>query len=155
MVFAMVWGPYSPHRGGPFLFWALTVPIWGPILFGAHLGTHLEAEGRHYGGRRPTFWRGVGRRSPPTNCGGCGGGRQPPPPPTPNWCRIFVINRIMRPSHQICGDFYDHDTCCMCQIEREITSGNSGRIQKLASSHAEWFEPTVQKHLLLRWFYVK
>ena len=28
--------------------------IWGP--FGSDLGTHLEAEGRHFGGRRPTKW---------------------------------------------------------------------------------------------------
>ena len=85
-------------------------PIWGPILrdpfrgigrgpgthfLGIHLGGSvgalgtiwrpkadiLEAEGRHYGGRRPIFWRDVGGRSPPTNCGGCGGAPAPPPGP--------------------------------------------------------------------------
>ena len=40
---------------------------------GRHLGLalgSLEAEGRHLGGRRPTFWRGVGRRSLPTKARG-------------------------------------------------------------------------------------
>ena len=45
-------------------------PIWGP--------GPMEAEGRHYGGRRPTFWRGVGGRSPPTATQGVWGGGSPP-----------------------------------------------------------------------------
>ena len=38
-------------------------PIWGSNLrnpfrgIGRGPGTHLEAEGRHFGGRRPTLWR--------------------------------------------------------------------------------------------------
>ena len=45
------------------LFGAHLGPIWGPILrdpfrgIGRGPGTHLEAEGRHFGGRRPTLWR--------------------------------------------------------------------------------------------------
>ena len=46
-----VWG-YMDQEGPWGLFGALFClgPIWGP------LGTHLEAEGRHFGGRRLTFW---------------------------------------------------------------------------------------------------
>ena len=44
------------------LFGALLGPIWEPILrdpfrgIGRGPGIHLEAEGRHFGGRRPTKW---------------------------------------------------------------------------------------------------
>ena len=47
---------------GTVLFGAHLGPIWGPILrdpfrgIGRGPGTHLEAEGRHFGGRRPTKW---------------------------------------------------------------------------------------------------
>ena len=75
-------GPVGAHFRFP-IFWK---PIWGPNSSQESLGSGpirgpgpMEAEGRHYGGRRPTFWRGVGGRSPPTNCGGCGGAAAPPP----------------------------------------------------------------------------
>ena len=74
-------GPVGAHFRFP-IFWK---PIWGPNSSQESLGSGpirgpgpMEAEGRHYGGRRPTFWRGVGGRSPPTANPGGVGGRQPP-----------------------------------------------------------------------------
>ena len=74
-------GPVGAHFRFP-IFWK---PIRGPNSSQESLGSGpiwgpgpMEAEGRHYGGRRPTFWRGVGGRSPPTATQGVWGGGSPP-----------------------------------------------------------------------------
>ena len=63
------WAHLGPNRA-PFSFSISPKPILGPNSSKSSLGPWpirapgpLEAEGRHFGGRRPTFWRGVGRRS--------------------------------------------------------------------------------------------
>ena len=89
--FGFIWTKFQPKWshfgpvGAHFRFPIFRKPIWGPNSSHQSLGSGpiwgpgpMEAEGRHYGGRRPTFWRGVGGRSPPTANPGGVGGRQPP-----------------------------------------------------------------------------
>ena len=78
------WTHLGPNRA-PFCFSISQKSILGPNSSKSNLAPGsiwvpgpMEAEGRLFGGRRPTFRRGVGGRSPPTATRGVWGGRQPP-----------------------------------------------------------------------------
>jgi len=90
--FGFIWTKFHPKWshfgpvGAHFRFPIFRKPIRGPNSSQESLGSGpiwgpgpMEAEGRHYGGRRPTFWRGVGGRSPPTATQGVWGGKCQPP----------------------------------------------------------------------------
>ena len=77
-------GPFGAHSG-PFLFFNFPKPILGPnssksIIPNEVLGPWGPGWGERAapGGRRPTFRRGVGGRSPPTATRGVWGGGSPP-----------------------------------------------------------------------------
>ena len=100
-------GPVGAHFRFP-IFWK---PIRGPNSSQESLGSGpiwgpgpMEAEGRHYGGRRPTFWRGVGGRSPPTATQGVWGGGSPPTEKGP--LELFAIAKSETLLH--CGASLAH-----------------------------------------------
>ena len=89
--FRFIWTKSQPKRahlgpnGAPFYFSISQKPILGPNSSKSSLGPGAigprapsNMGHRAHGGRRPTFWRGVGGRSPPTATRGVWGGGSPP-----------------------------------------------------------------------------
>ena len=101
--FRFIWTKFQPKRAhlgpnrAPFHFSISQNSFWSPNSSKSNLGpgaigprTPSNMGSRAHGGRRPTFRRGVGGRSPPTATRGSVEGWQPPP--TLKWCRIFSIH---------------------------------------------------------------